>query len=154
MAEEIEFHRRGHALMSYIAAIGLAALGIIFVILACIEASEPDPWSQKWQSVLEWLVAAAPLLLATQKLWVLGRSYRHNVVRFAASAVTFRTLGGKQFEIPYLKIRSVKFEPAVNKGLLSIETAETNYQFDSRACPRADAVAKLILQRIARPAQN
>jgi len=136
-------------MMSYIAAIALGLLGLIFVILACIEASLREPWSEKGPVIFEWIVAALPLLLAMQKLWTLGRSYRHNLVRLGAGAVSFHTLGGKQFEIPYPQIQSVKWEPQVSKGLLSIQTPETTYKFDSRACPRADTVAKLILERIA-----
>jgi hypothetical protein len=136
--------------MAYIAAMALALLGAVFLILACIEISTPDPWTQKWRAVLEWLVAAAPLLISVQKLWKLARGYQHNVVRIDASAVTIHTMGGKDFHIPIAQIRAVKWEPAKNgRGVLVIDTQQTTYKFDLHACPRADTVARLIAERIA-----
>jgi len=135
--------------MAYIAAVALGLLGSTFLIAACVEISASDPWKQKWQSLLEWLVAAAPLLLSVPKLWKLARGYQHNVVRLDAAAVTIQTMGGKHFHIPFAQIRTVKWEPAKNdRGVLAIETAETTYKFDLHACPRPETVARLIAERI------
>ncbi len=135
--------------MAYVAAVALALLGTSFLIAACVEISAPDPWKQKWQSMLEWLIAATPLLLSVQKLWKLARGYQHNVARIDASAVTIHTMGGKHFHIPFEQIRSVKWDPAKNnRGVLLIDTPETTYKFDLHACPRADTVARLIAERI------
>jgi hypothetical protein len=136
--------------MAYVAAIALSLLGVTFLILACIEISTPDPWTQKWRSVLEWLVAAAPLLISVQKLWKLARGYQHNVARVDSSSVTIHTMGGKHFVIPLAQVRSVKWEPAKNnRGVLLINTAETTYKFDLHACPRPETVARVIAERIA-----
>jgi hypothetical protein len=136
--------------MAYIAAVALALLGASFLIAACVEISASDPWKEKWQLVLEWLVAATPLLVSVQKLWRLARGYQHNLVRIDANGVTIHTMGGKHFHIPFAQIRAVKWEPAKNnRGLLLIDTPETNYKFDLHACPRADTVARLIAERIA-----
>jgi hypothetical protein len=136
--------------MAYIAAVALALLGASFLIAACVEISASDPWKEKWQLVLEWLVAATPLLVSVEKLWRLARGYQHNAVRIDASAVTIHTMGGKNFHIPLAKIRAVKWEPAKNdSGVLIIDTPETNYKFDLRACPRPETVARLIAERIA-----
>jgi len=138
-------------MLCLIAAIVLALFGVVFLILACVETADPAPWSEKWQSMLESVIAGIPLLLAAAKMGTLAHHYRHNSVRLSASEVIFHTLDGKQFQIPYSAIQSVVWDPAPRKRVLTIKTAETTYTFDENACPRPADIAKLLEDRNSAP---
>lgn len=86
-------------------------------------------------------------LLSAPKMWAMGVEYRKNFVRFTASDVTFRTLRGDHFQIPYAAIQSVTWDPSARKRLLTIDTADTKYSFDARSSPSIGKVAKLLLER-------
>lgn len=90
-------------------------------------------------------------ICAAPTVWGLGRKFRHSLVRLTGTEIFLHTVGGKRFTIPYTLIRSVDFDPAWRKRVLTIHTPETIYTFDRRAIPRIGKIAELLRQRIATP---
>jgi hypothetical protein len=145
---EIEFHRRGLAALYGLFAILFAIIGILFVMVGWGTALDPGPWSGKWLPVTEWCVFGIGWACGAPQMWTMGRRYRHNFVRLGASDVTFHSVSEKEFQIPYAQIRSIDFDPAMRKRILTVTTAATTYTFDQRSCPRIGKVAELLKGRI------
>jgi hypothetical protein len=150
-SSEIVFHRRGLAAFYFVFAILFVIIGILFLMVGGGTAIEPGPWSRKWLSVAEWSVFGLGWILGAPQMWVMGRRYRHNLVRLGASDVIFHSVTEKEFQIPYAQIRSINFDPAMRKRILTIETPATTYTFDQRSCPRIGKVADLLKGRIGAP---
>jgi hypothetical protein len=147
-SSEIEFHRRGMALFYFVFAILFVIIGVLFLMVGGGAALDPGPWNGKRLSVAEWCVFGLGWMLGGPQMWVMGRRYRHNFVRLGASDVIFHSVSEKEFQIPYAQIRSINFDPAIRKRVLTIETAATTYTFDQRSCPRIGKVAELLKGRI------
>jgi hypothetical protein len=145
---EIEFRRRGLAAFYGIFAILFVVIGILFEMVGLGTAIDPGPWSGKWLSMAEWCVFGLMWMLGSPQMWTMGRRYRHNFVRLGPSDVIFHSVSEKEFQIPYAQIRSINFDPAMRKRVLTIETAATTYTFDQRACPRIGKVADLLKSRV------
>jgi hypothetical protein len=148
-APEIEFHRRGLASFYFVVAILAVLMGILFEMVGFGAAVEPGPWSGKWLSVTEWCLFGLGWLCGAPQFWKMGRNYQDNFIRLAASEVIFHSVSGKHFQIPYARIRSIDFDAALRKRVLTINTADTTYTFDQRACPRIGKVAEIVKARIA-----
>jgi hypothetical protein len=153
-SSEIVFHRRGLALLYFVFAILFVIIAILFELVGFGTAIDPGPWSGKWLPVAEWCGFGLMWVLGAPQMWTMGRRYRHNFVRLRASDVIFHSVSEKEFQIPYAQIRSINFDPALRKRILTIETAATTYTLDQRACPRIGKVAELLKGRIgAAPAE-
>lgn len=147
-SSEIVFHRRGLALFYFVFAILFVIVGILFELVGFGTAIDPGPWSGKWLPVAEWCGFGLMWVLGAPQMWAMGRRYRHNFVRLGASDVIFHSVSEKEFQIPYAQIRSINFDAAMRKRILTITTAATTYTFDQRSCPRIGKVAELLKGRI------
>lgn len=148
MTPDIEFHRRGLAAFYFVFAILFVIIGILFMMVGGGTALDPGPWSGKWLPVAEWCGFGLMWILGGPQMWMTGRRYRHNFVRLGATDVIFHSVSEKEFQIPYAQIRSINFDAAMRKRILTIETAATTYTFDQRSCPRIGKVAELLKGRV------
>ncbi len=147
----IEFHRRGLATFYFVFAILFIVVGVLFLMAGLGEATGKG--EHKWLSVAQWCFGGFLWLLAAPKMWTIARAYRKNFVRFTATDVTFDTVTGHHYQIPYAAIKSVHWDQSLRKRLLTIDTEETKYHFDQRSSPSIGKVAKLLQER-ANPAQR
>lgn len=146
---EVEFHRRGLGMFYFVVAIIAIALGILFLMVGLGEGVRMGSGSEKWVSVGQWCLGGFVWLLASPKLWTMGRAYIKNLVRFGGTDVLLHTLSGHEYRIPYASIRGIEWEPSMRKRLLTIHTAETKYQFDQRSTPSIAKVAEMLQDRVA-----
>jgi hypothetical protein len=147
----IEFHRRTLSLIYYVMAIAFVMIGLLFFMVGFGDAITEDGWDSKIYGVVEWGASALVFLCSAPAIWKLGRNFRHSLVRLTATEIFLHTAGGKQFTIPFARIRSVDFDPAWRVRRMVIHTPETVYTFDQRAIPRIGKIAQLLRQRIVTP---
>jgi hypothetical protein len=143
--QPVEFHRKGLANFYFVMAILFAVMGVLFLAAAFGEAVGKG--ANKWLGVAQWSFGGFLWLLSSPKMWTMGRAYRKNLVRFTATDVTFDTMSGQHYQIPYAAIQSIEWDSSARKRLLTIDTAETKYSFDQRSSPSIAKVAKLLQDR-------
>jgi hypothetical protein len=141
---DVEFHRRGLSTLYFVFATLFVALGILFLMAGLGEATGKG--DSKWLGTAQWCFGGFLWLLASPKMWTMARAYRKNFVRLGASDVTFHTLTGHEYKIPYSAIRSLNWDPSPRKRLLTIDTDDTRYHFDARSTPRIAKVMELLQQ--------
>jgi hypothetical protein len=148
-APEIEFHRRSLASFYFVVTILAVLIGILLMMVGLGTAVEPGPWSGKWLSVVEWCVFGLGWICGGPQFWKMGRNYQDNFIRLGPSEITFHSVSGKHFQIPYAEIRAVDFDASVRKRALTITTADTTYTLDQRNCPSIGKVAEIVKAHVA-----
>ena len=130
------------------------ALGVLFLLIALGNASEPGPWRDKWFNVAGFTVAGISWICGVPSMWANAKAYARNRARLDDVGFALHSVGGNDLHFRFAGVRSVAWNPRLKVRLCTIETDTATYQFDAAACPRAHHVAELIAERSGKPLQT
>lgn len=150
---EIVYRRRGLSWLYYFFVVVFVLLGLLFLVVSLGRAAGEDPWSAKWMSVVGFAVAGLSWLMGAPQMWSRAKSYGRNEVRLDGSRFALHTPAAHDLQFAFCDVRQVSWNGGLRSRLCTVETGTATYQFDTRECPRAGHVARLVAERSGRNLQ-
>lgn len=150
---EIVYRRTGLCWLYYLFVLTFVLLGLLLLVVAMGQAGDEGPWSGKWMSVVGWAVAGLSWLMGVPQMWSMAKSYGRNEVRLDGSRFALHTPAGTDLQFAFCDVRQVSWNGGLRSRLCTVETGTSSYQFDTRVCPRAGHVARLVAERSGRNLQ-
>ena len=146
--------RRAGLSYLYYTFVGLfAILGVLFAMAAFGSTLGPAPWSEKWQTLLIFGLAALSWPLGIPSMWSAAKSYARNEVRLEDGQFFLRTPAGTGLVFALADVTQVSWNPGLRSRQCTVVTPAATYRFDTRLCPRVAHVARLIAEHSGRPLQ-
>jgi len=95
LQNEIVYHRKGLSSLYYVFAVVFVAFGVLFLLIALGNASEPGPWRDKWFNVAGFTVAGLSWICGLPSMWSNAKAYARNQARLDDLGFALHSVGGK-----------------------------------------------------------